>query len=235
MQIEGFLDMLHDQVKRHGSCCVLPRLISQDSLESFFGSLRYACGSGNHPELLKVINAVLAVEAQREARKRTTSEKKRKQNSGISDERATKLQKLTSFQKVRSTVKREAAAEAIGDACAPKQQRWHMKEPEGFDAGWLAWQQRPHSSAQTVIHDVKWTTLKAIQVRTIAKVRFFRRSPDTQLSIYTRSMTLTLTIGYLYSAGATLIRRNGTRKSTLVASCCISSRRRTSSAPASTA
>jgi len=37
LEIEGFLDLLHDQIERHGSVSLLPRKLSQDSLESLFG------------------------------------------------------------------------------------------------------------------------------------------------------------------------------------------------------
>uniref|UniRef100_A0A7S3EU16 Uncharacterized protein n=1 Tax=Haptolina ericina TaxID=156174 RepID=A0A7S3EU16_9EUKA len=40
LEIEGFLGLLHDQVERHGSVALLPRKLSQDTLESLFGCRR---------------------------------------------------------------------------------------------------------------------------------------------------------------------------------------------------
>lgn len=162
MQIDGFLGMLEDQIERHGGCCVLPRLISQDSLESLFGCIRHACGGGNHPEFLKVAAAAVAVEERQAARRRTTSSRKRKQNSGATDDRPTKL---SSWQAKRCTPKREAANMALKDADAkqPPQRRWHLKEPPDFDAAWAHYEQSDWCTRVT--HDVSWLTLKSIQVR----------------------------------------------------------------------
>lgn len=161
MQIEGFLAMLEDQIERQGDCCVLPRLISQDSLESLFGCIRHACGGGNHPEFLKVAAAAVAVEERQVSRRRTTASRKRKMNSGATDDRPTKL---STWQAKRSTPKSEAANMAIKEAGAkqPPQRRWHLVEPPGFDAAWAQFEQSAWSKRCT--YAVSWITMKSIQV-----------------------------------------------------------------------
>ena len=47
IMIEGFLGLLSDLQVRHGSFIVRVRMLNQDSLESMFGRIRMACGSGN--------------------------------------------------------------------------------------------------------------------------------------------------------------------------------------------
>ena len=160
MQIEGFLAMLEDQIERHGDCCVLPRLISQDSLESLFGCIRHACGGSNHPEFLKVAAAAVAVEERQASRRRTTASRKRKTNSGVTDDRPTKL---STWQAKRSTPKSEAANMAIKEAKQPPQRRWHLVEPPDFDAAWAAFEQSAWSKRCT--HAVSWITMKSIQMR----------------------------------------------------------------------
>ena len=58
MMIEGFLGLLADLQQRHGGYVVRARMLNQDSLESLFGRIRMACGSGRDPSLLKVVQAV---------------------------------------------------------------------------------------------------------------------------------------------------------------------------------
>ena len=58
MMIEGFLGLLADLQQRHGRYVVRARMLNQDSLESLFGRVRMACGSGRDPSLLKVMQAV---------------------------------------------------------------------------------------------------------------------------------------------------------------------------------
>ena len=57
IMIEGFLGLLDDLQRRHGRFVVRARMLNQDSLESLFGRIRMACGSGNDPNLLKVMQA----------------------------------------------------------------------------------------------------------------------------------------------------------------------------------
>ena len=62
IMIEGFLGLLDDLHQRHGSFVVRVRMLNQDSLESLFGRIRMACGSGNDPSLLKMLQAVIRAE-----------------------------------------------------------------------------------------------------------------------------------------------------------------------------
>jgi hypothetical protein len=159
LEIEGFLDLLHDQIERHGSVSLLPRKLSQDSLESLFGCLRYACGGGNHPELLTAVRGARAAEERIAAKRRVTAARKAKSNSGRTDETATKM---TSWEARRSTAKRSAAAAAIAEV-QPKtrQRRWHMREPAGFDESWQQYLQPGREPA--LAHAVCWTTMRDIQ------------------------------------------------------------------------
>ena len=68
MMIEGFLGLLADLQQRHGSYVVRTRMLNQDSLESMFGRIRMACGSGKDPNLFKVVHTVPRVEAIAQAR-----------------------------------------------------------------------------------------------------------------------------------------------------------------------
>jgi len=161
LEIEGFLGLLHDQLERHGSVCLLPRRLSQDSLESLFGCLRYACGGGNHPELLKVANGVRATEERIAAKRRVNGQRKRKQNSGREDEKPTRM---ASWEAQRATAKRQAANAAITEAVGPhaRLRRWHLSEPPGFEA---SWQLHLQPGAQpAVAHPISWATMKQLQV-----------------------------------------------------------------------
>jgi len=62
IMIEGFLGLLSDLQVRHGSFIVRVRMLNQDSLESMFGRIRMACGSGNDPTMLKVLQAATRAE-----------------------------------------------------------------------------------------------------------------------------------------------------------------------------
>jgi len=62
IMIEGFLGLLEDLQTRHGSFVVRVRMLNQDSLESLFGRIRMACGSGNDPTMLKVLQAARRAE-----------------------------------------------------------------------------------------------------------------------------------------------------------------------------
>mmetsp|Transcript_2895 Transcript_2895/g.4763 ORF Transcript_2895/g.4763 Transcript_2895/m.4763 type:complete len:154 (-) Transcript_2895:13-474(-) len=42
LEIEGFLGLLEDQIFTHGSVCLQPRKLSQDTLESMFACVRYS-------------------------------------------------------------------------------------------------------------------------------------------------------------------------------------------------
>ena len=68
MMIEGFLGLLSDLRQRHGCYVVRARMLNQDSLESLFGRIRAACGSGKDPSMLKVVQAVPRAEAAAQAR-----------------------------------------------------------------------------------------------------------------------------------------------------------------------
>ena len=63
MMIEGFLGLLEDLQHRHQAFDVRVRMLNQDSLESLFGRIRMACGSGRDPNLLKVLQAIPRAEA----------------------------------------------------------------------------------------------------------------------------------------------------------------------------
>ena len=133
LEIEGFLDLLHDQISVHGSVSMKPRKLSQDSLESLFGCIRYACGGGDHPELLTVVKGARRAEEKSAAKHRVNLQRKRKRNSGVTDEARTKM--MTSWERERATKKRTAAKAAIEDIpgmSAAKKPRWHMREPDGF-------------------------------------------------------------------------------------------------------
>lgn len=160
LEIEGFIGLLHDQIEEHGSTCLCARAISQDSLESFFGCLRFACGGGNHPDILKVVSGAQAVEDSIAAKRRVNGARKRKRNSGREDEQPTKL---SSWEAKRTNPKRQAAAAALAAINGPevKQRRWHMEEPKGFDA---SWQQYLEEGAKPALaHPVSWLTMKRIQ------------------------------------------------------------------------
>ena len=68
IMIEGFLGLLDDLDSRHGSFVVRVRMLNQDSLESLFGRIRMACGSGNDPSIVKMLSAVIRAEDAAEAR-----------------------------------------------------------------------------------------------------------------------------------------------------------------------
>lgn len=159
LEIEGTLDLLRDQVERHGSVCLCARRLSQDSLESLFGQLRFACGGGNHPELLKVTSGARAAEESNDAKRRVSGQRKRKRNSGREDESRTTM---ASWEAERATTKRTAAAAAIAEVAGPRRklQRWHMKEPHDFDAQLQA-QLQP--GARIKCNPVSWATMKRIQ------------------------------------------------------------------------
>ena len=62
IMIEGFLGLLSDLQVRHGSFIVRVRMLNQDSLESLFGRIHMACGSGNDPTMLKVLQSATRAE-----------------------------------------------------------------------------------------------------------------------------------------------------------------------------
>lgn len=63
IMVEGFLGLLAELEQVHGSYIVRARMLNQDSLESLFGRVRFACGGGKDPSLLKVAQAIPRVEA----------------------------------------------------------------------------------------------------------------------------------------------------------------------------
>jgi hypothetical protein len=63
IMIEGFLGLLDDLKQRHGRYVVRARMLNQDSLESLFGRIRAACGSGHDPTMIKVLQAAPRAEA----------------------------------------------------------------------------------------------------------------------------------------------------------------------------
>ena len=157
MEIEGFLGFLHEQITEHGSVCMLARKVSQDSLESLFGMLRYACGGNSAPSILQVANGTQRAEAQMDAKHRVMRTRQQKQNCGRENETRTKL---SSWEAVRATAKRQAAAEAIEEVLGPrkKQARFHFKEPAGFDA---TWQRHLLEGAQPAKpYEVTWLPMK---------------------------------------------------------------------------
>lgn len=156
LEIEGFLGLLHDQVERHGSVALLPRKLSQDTLESLFGCLRYACGGGNHPELLGVVRGTRAAEDRIAAKRRVNGQRKQRMNSGRTDESRTKM---ASWEASRATAKRTAAAAALEEIKPKKRERrWHMKEPAGFDESWQRYLQPGMTPAHA--HAVSWSTTR---------------------------------------------------------------------------
>ena len=83
IMIEGFLGLLSDLQARHGEFIVRVRMLNQDSLESLFGRIRMACGSGNDPTMVKVLQAALRAEELAAARARIRDRyMERKTNSG---------------------------------------------------------------------------------------------------------------------------------------------------------
>ena len=110
LEIEGFLGLLHDQVEHHSSVCLQPRKLSQDTLESLFGCLLYACGGGNHPELMGVVRGTRPAEDRIAAKRRLNAQRKAKMNSGRTDESRTKM---AYWEESRATAKRTAAAAAL--------------------------------------------------------------------------------------------------------------------------
>ena len=67
IMIEGFLGLLDDLHSRHGSFVVRVRMLNQDSLESLFGRIRMACGSGRDPSMVKMLQATIRAEDVAEA------------------------------------------------------------------------------------------------------------------------------------------------------------------------
>jgi hypothetical protein len=180
LMIEGTLGLLHDQIERWGSVCLKLRRLSQDSLESLFGAIRYACGGGNHPQLLTVAQAAKRCEEKAEDKHRVNLQRKRKQNSGAVDEAPTKMAKMPSWQKGRMNKKRTATAAVLEQVRGAREvkARWHMHEPVGFKA---SMRQHLQPGAQPAIaHAVDWHVhvYKAIQhwdATTNAGARMFHR------------------------------------------------------------
>lgn len=116
--------LLHSTFSRHALCCTV-------QIIPLFGCLRYACGGGSHPDLLKVVNDCEPVEKRRAAGKRIHGQRKRKRNSGATDEQPTKM----ACWEARCNIgKRKADATAMADAREamgaarkkPRLERWHM-------------------------------------------------------------------------------------------------------------
>ena len=159
LEIEGFLGLLHDQIERHDSVCLQPRKLSQDTLESLFGCLRYACGGGNHPELMGVVRGTRPAEDRIAAKRRVSAQRKARMNSGRTDESRTKM---AYWEESRATAKRTAAAAALEEVKPKKRERrWHMTEPAGFGESWQRYLQP--GMAPAMAHAVSWSTMKAIQ------------------------------------------------------------------------
>ncbi len=192
LEIEGFLGLLRDQIEVHGSICLLPRRLSQDSLESFFGCVRYACGGGNHPELMKVVNSVEPVEKRILAKRRVQASRKRKTNTGVHNQlhlhcipappnsqhhptvpHHTVLEstgacdetrtKMASWEAKRATPKRVAAASALEDTYGPRKILRRWHLSE--PAGFdESWQQHLQpGAAPAVPHPVSWEPMLRIQ------------------------------------------------------------------------
>ena len=67
--IEGFIGLVEYREQRWGGCAgVRARSCSQDSLESLFGRLRMACGSGQAVSMIKAVQALPREDARTEAR-----------------------------------------------------------------------------------------------------------------------------------------------------------------------
>ena len=87
---------------------------------------------------------------------------------------------MTSWEAARANAKRTAAAAALEGLYGKrqKQRRWHMEEPDGFEASWrqhLGVGARPADA-----HPVSWLTYKGIQEwdqRTHAVKMFHRLTP----------------------------------------------------------
>ena len=71
MMIDGFIELLTYLQGQEGVIAVIARKLSQDSLESLFGSLRFNCGSGRDPSIFKAVHALPRVEELRVQRRHT--------------------------------------------------------------------------------------------------------------------------------------------------------------------
>ena len=162
--IEGFLGLLSDLQVRHGSFIVRVRMLNQDSLESLFGRIRMACGSGNDPTMLKVLQSA------------TRAEDVAVANAGIRNRRTE--QNTNSGQ-----------AGAVG---LPRPGAWidrhrvvlerHVgRTSQGLDqvlAGCpfkAACEQASQAASAPLDHEVMWQTLRQVQMRDEKRQRAFGR------------------------------------------------------------
>ena len=108
--------------------------------------MRQLGGGGRDVTLAKVMYSVRAAEEQRATKRRTTANRKRKQNSNITD---------------------AAPTTASGSRKQPKLagsrqgHRWFFSKPAGFEASWQRFL-APHARP-AVAYPVSWTTMRGIQ------------------------------------------------------------------------
>eukprot|EP00962_Isochrysis_galbana_P011328 scaffold3178_cov109-Isochrysis_galbana.AAC.5 len=139
----------------------MPHSISQDSLESMFGCIRHACGGGDHPELLKVAQAARSSERRRKAGCWISKQRQARRNSGCTDEAPSRMEPYHAAkrQKPRTCAETAAIQEIV-----PKEthERWHLREPIGFDAAWKLHLQAGQQQQPAFPHPVCWHTMKAV-------------------------------------------------------------------------
>jgi hypothetical protein len=82
--IEGFIALLEYREQRWGEAAVRVRQLSQDSLESLFGRLRYACGGGDAVSMQRALQALPREDERTQVRWR--SRRQRMYNSGRTGE-----------------------------------------------------------------------------------------------------------------------------------------------------
>jgi len=154
IMIEGFLGLLDDLQSRHTGFVVRVRMLNQDSLESLFGRILMACGSGNDPSLLKILQAAPRAEAVAQA------------NAGIKNARAQ-----------ARTNSGQAGAVTIGQP-GSWINRLRIVLPHGFGANETcafceARKAATAPGAPTKYQEVLWETLRVVQERDEARQRAF--------------------------------------------------------------
>ena len=164
IMIEGFLGLLSDLHARHGSFIVRVRMLNQDSLESLFGRIRMACGSGNDPTMLKVLQS--ATRAEDVAMARADIRNRRiEQNTNSGQAGAVGLPKPGAWiSRLRVVLDRNVAPTSQG------LDRVLADCP--FEA---ACERASRAASAPLDHEVLWQTLRQVQMRDEKRQRAFGR------------------------------------------------------------
>jgi hypothetical protein len=164
IMIEGFLGLLSDLQVRHGSFIVRVRMLNQDSPESLFGRIRMACGSGNDPTMLKVLQSATRAEDVAVARAGIRN-RRTEQNTNSGQAGAVGLPQPGAWiDRHRVVLERRVG-----------------RTPQGLDqvlAGCpfkAACEQASQAASAPLDHEVMWQTLRQVQMRDEKRQRAFGR------------------------------------------------------------